>query len=222
MNNGKGSSVNIKYEFTFENISDFIDYQIPYPKEEIFITSKYPSYQLKVIDKNEYYEISISDNHLLVYLNPTNMKKPSVSHYSTKNYYYYKNQKHIEYKSYLNPSEKMKVRLPNEFMILCKHYVLQYYVKDNPDHLNPVIKARVQPLIDSPLIKPKGKITVSFYDESLIRTGEYSPEQRTVLEYEVGLKDEAIKKINNNEISFYLEVNLSKSETNFDSKREPN
>ncbi|MER2009336.1 MAG: hypothetical protein ABS939_17945 [Psychrobacillus sp.] len=222
INNGKGSSVNIMYEFTFENISEFIDYQIPFPIERNSITAMYPSYQLKVIEMNKFYVISISDNHLLDYLDPTNLEKPFVSYYSSRDYHYYKNRKNIEYKSYLNPTDKMEVTIPNEFMILCKHYVIQYFYKNNIDSIYSLVKDRVQPLIDSPLIKPKGKITVSFYDESLIRTGEYSPEQRTVLEYEVGLKDEAIKKINNNEISFYLEVNLSKSETNFNSKREPN
>lgn len=221
MNNGKGSSVNINYEFTFENISDFVDYQILYPKEKNSITSMYPSYQLKVLEMKKFYEISISDNHLLEYLDPTNLEKPFVSHYSKKDYRYYKNQENIEYKSYLNPTDKIEVAIPNEFMILCKHYVIQYFYKNNIGSIHSLVKDRAQPLIDSPLIKPRGKITVSFYDESLIRTGEYSPEQRTVLEYEVGLKDEAIKRINNNEISFYLEVNLSRSETNFKTKREP-
>lgn len=211
INNGKGSCVNLKYEFSFENISDFVNYSIPYPESRIAITTMYPNYQLSVSEMSKFYEISISDNQILDYLDSTHLEKPFVSIYSGKDYYYYKNQKNIEYKSYLKPSEGMENSIPNEFMILCKHYAIQYYLKNN-DSLYSLVKDRVQPLIENPLIKPKGKITVSFYDESLIRTGEYSPEQRTFLEYEVELKDEAIKKTIDNDIIFYLEVNLSKSE----------
>lgn len=212
VNNGKGSCVNLKYEFSFENISEFEGYNISYPESRTSVTTMYPTYQISVSEMSKFYEISISDNQILDYLDSTNLEKPFVSAYSRKDYFYYKNQKNIEYKSYLKPSEGMENSIPNEFMILCKHYAIQYYLKNNNDSLYSLVRDRVQPLIDNPLIKPKGKITVSFYDESLIRTGEYSPEKRTFLEYEVELKDEAIKRNIDNDIIFYLEVNLSKSE----------
>lgn len=211
MNNGKGSCVNVQYEFLFKNISEFVSYEIPYPEAAISVTSTYPTYQLKISEMKKFYEIHIIDNHILDYLDSTTIEKPFVGVYSGRSYNYLKREENIEYINHIKPSETKEVFIPNEFMILCKHYAIQYYLQKN-DSLFSLVRNRVKPLIDNRLIKPVGKIIISFYDESLIRTGEYSPEQRTVLEYNVELKNEAIKKTNDNQTHFYLEVNLSKSE----------
>ncbi|WP_373954465.1 hypothetical protein QNN95_07355 [Exiguobacterium acetylicum] len=219
INTGKGSCVNLEYEFSFSNLEKFNGYIVTYPMaKEVMRSSIIPSYELKVKRYNKFYELAVIDNHLIdfidklyedpVYKSSELEKTLKITSKSTfRNY------------SYLGAGENLSVPLPNEFVILSKHYAISNILKnkvENNEMYSSIIPS-IEPLIKSDPVKPIGIVTLTFYDESLIRTGEYSSNERTKMIYKVMINENAIR-FNEDEFEMNLEAQLVKAETNFNTK----
>ena len=215
VNVGKGSCVNLEYSFEFSNLEEFSKYSI---KPDVSLLHPGISEQMKPL----IYSMIISDNFELKF------KDLYLDRFIDGEYtewreegqgtdFNYQMKKHhvIEYENIVKPNQQINIQLPDEFLMLCKHYVNMTYLYDRLEKDQLVQGAENEYFEEwgkDKYIKPFGLLNISFFEESLIRTGEMNPDMKTELTYSVTLKDIQVK-TRHQDIRYYLEINLSKSET---------
>lgn len=213
INTGKGSCVNLKYEFKFINQKEFDGYSVSYEGAKVNKHITMPSYSLSVVEYEKIFEIIIIDNFMSDFVDDANITEPLKSTLTEGKLKFSKESTFRNFSS-LEPDKKLTLPLPNEFIVLSKHYAIVEILKkkvENNDVFNSLLPS-INPLLNSNPIKPIGVITLSFYDESLIRTGDYSSDEKTKITYNVSINENAIIS-NNTEFDMYLEANLIKTET---------
>lgn len=205
INIGKGSCINLEYEFNFINKEEFVGYSVVYPEKTIEGDVNLPSYEILVKQNEKDYELTVVDNNISN--QPYNYRKTDIKfEFPKKNMF--KNYR------YLGSGEKISIPLPNYFLILSKHYAIVDILKRKVEN-NEIASSflpSIEPLLNSKLIKPIGVINLSFYDESLIRTGEYSPNEKTKITYNI-IINENTTIFKGDRFGIHLESNLIKSET---------
>lgn len=205
INTGKGSCVNLEYEFNFINKDEFAGYSVVYPVKPKGGEIDLPSYEIAVKQSEKDYELTVVDN---------NIGKLSHNYKMTDIKFKFPKENLFKNYRYLGSGEKINIPLPNYFLILSKHYaivdILKRKVADN--EITSSSLSLIEPLVSSKLIKPIGVINLSFYDESLIRTGEYSPNEKTKITYNI-IVNENTTIFKGDRFGIHLESNLVKSET---------
>ncbi len=172
LNSGKGTAVNIEYEFIFENIDAYSEYEFnSYPG--FSTSSNTPIYKLKVDNINETEpRIYVSDLRLT-----KNMY--SIDYYdSVSEADYIISSGNIVYLNVLPPGEKHNFPIPMIFSIITKHYILcnfyQNFYSNNPsdlarDHFRPYLEEKIEP--------PKGRLIIRYIDDELSRLDDISKDK---------------------------------------------
>lgn len=214
VNIGKGSCVNLEYTFEFTNIQEFIGYKID-PNYDLISKSVYGnakpiSYSIEITSE---LELKFKDQYLEKFIDKEYKEWRSLGNGTEYNYKIQKN--HVtEYTNIVKPSEEIDIYLPDEFLMLCRHYMNIKYLnheQNNGRFEFEKNKGYLKDWLVSKTIKPIGELKISFFEESLIRAGEIDSNKRTELTYRVSLKDIEVK-FKNDEVRYYLEINLSSSE----------
>lgn len=213
VNTGKGSCVNLEYEFKFINLKEFVGYSVKYENPtDIENHTRIPSYSLNLNEHKRIFEITTIDNHIAKFVETIDMGEEFKS-FAIVNSLKFDKKTTIRNYSYLESGKKMELPIPNEFIVLSRHYalveILKRKVKNN--EMFSTLLPSIEPLLKSNPIMPIGIITISFYDESLIRTGAYSADKKTKIAYSVSIKESAIN-IYDDEFEMYLEANLIQPE----------
>ena len=214
VNMGKGSCVNLEYTFEFTNIEEFKNYRIKSDykllSKSVYGYSKPISYSIEVTPE---LELKFKDQHLERFIDE---EYPGWRLFGDGIEYNYEMKKnHVtEYANIVKPSDEIDVYLPDEFLMLCRHYMnIKYLIHEQNNSRFEFEKntGYLKDWLTSKIIKPIGELKISFFEESLIRAGEIDSNKRTELTYRILLKDIEIK-FKNDEVRYYLEVNLSKPE----------
>lgn len=214
VNIGKGSCVNLEYTFEFTNIQEFIGYKID-PNYDLISKSVYGnakpiSYSIEITSE---LELKFKDQYLEKFIDEEYKEWRSLGNGTEYNYKIQKN--HVtEYTNIVKPSEEIDIYLPDEFLMLCRHYMNIKYLnheQNNGRFEFEKNKGYLKDWLVSKTIKPIGELKISFFEESLIRAGKIDSNKRTELTYRVSLKDIEVK-FKNDEVRYYLEINLSSSE----------
>lgn len=217
VNMGKGSCVNLEYSFKFTNINEFKEFKIA-PDYNLLSSPKYGyakpiSYSIEI---NSELELKFKDLYLEKFLDEEYLEWRSEGNGSEFNYTM--NEQHLtEFVNIVKPSQEIEIYLPDEFLMLCKHYMnikYMHYVKKNGRFNTEKYTGYLDEWLKIKNIKPSGELKISFFEESLIRTGEIDSNKKTELTYRVSLKDIEIK-FKNDEVRYCLEINLSNPEKTF-------
>lgn len=207
-NSGKGIAVNLEYNFLFKNAEEFIGYNFLNNKD-FYINNSFENmvfnYQLGIYQHSESEQfIVMADKQI-----QREMKKNPIfseKDISEESIHLIKINKHYQkYNNILLSKEKICFPIPNSFMILCKHYILYKNLFEKQDD-----NSQINNVYNPPPI-PQGEISITFSDESKIRSGKYSSSHRSKLTYKVFLKELPFP-ISNGNIEFYLEIELEKYE----------
>lgn len=212
INTGKGSCVNLEYEFEFSNMKELSGHSVNYPDMQISRHKTIPSYSLSVNEYKRTYEISMIDNHIFEFIDSIDMKE-GFKRMALEGSLKFGKENTFKNYSLLESGQKLPLPLPNEFIVLSKHYAIVEILKKKVENneIYSSLMPSIEPLIISKPIKPVGTITLTFYDESLIRSGTYSADKKTKITYSVSIKDSAIS-MNDDKFDMYLEANLVKPE----------
>lgn len=207
-NIGKGAGVSLEVSFDFLNKESFSDYEVSLSKD-ISIpsgTTFFPSYDMKIEKNDKIFLVTIVDNAIKHY-----MKLFQTGDYSAKYFeeatFVFENNKKTKYIDFINSHDKTDFALPNDFMILCKHYTLVYYYKklEETNKLSSFVKPNIQHLVSSTLIKPIGRLTVKYFDEEAVRTNHYGDFHKKETTFDLVIKDESIS-VEDGKLNFYLEI----------------
>lgn len=209
LNIGKGVCLNIEYEFEFKNMTEFIGHSVAYNEEkmgeyDVVSPAVYPSYDIVVDEYKNHLKI-ITKDHALSYLTKQVHMTESEQYFYSVSEIIFWNNKQKTYIPFLQPGEDIFLPLPNEFMILCKHYLIMSIYKkyDNESLISKYIKPGINHLIDSESISPIGCIKMSYMDEEDVRMNNNTNERKELI-FDVRIKDESIYK-HDEDIYFYLE-----------------
>ncbi|WP_373954470.1 hypothetical protein QNN95_07365 [Exiguobacterium acetylicum] len=213
INIGKGSCVNLEYSFEFQNLEEFQNYSVKtdytYLEEGTFEEFEPFPYAIN-IDEN--YDLMFKDLYIERYVNE---KYPEWKEKGNKTNFNYKLKRvyTTEYINIMKPDDEISIKIPNEFIILCRHYLnMSYYFKkiSNNESVLGAKKEYFEQWKKENHIKPIGLLKIVFFEESLIKLGEMNPDKRTEYTYKVSIKNIEIK-TGYRDIRYYLEVNLSES-----------
>jgi len=210
LNVGKGTCINLEYTFRIKNIKEYSGY---YYSNQIFksVVSHFDQYNLSI----EYQESELIEKSGIVLRfkdvgMATAMERVNIPQFEIENasnsVVVIEKESYVKYMGFVKPQSEIELPIPNEFMILCKQYLIaknNFILEDLRNDQNQ-IKSNSRP------IRPIGEVVLKYHDESLIRSGELSPDKKSVLEYTIVLKD--IESNSLSEMPFYLEINLSKPE----------
>lgn len=211
-NVGKGSCTNISYKFDFMNMNQYDNYKVSAPVDTDGFFVALPSYQMEVKKIYDEYEIAVIDNHIKNYLDFVELEEPYKSS-KVRKIIRFKDQDLVRNYSFLEADGQLDIPIPNEFVIMCKHYVIVNIIKNrvkNGEIFSSLLPS-IKPLLEVENIKPTGLITLSYYDESLIRSTEYYLEDKTHLVYSISVNDDATT-YDLDSFDMYLEVNMLSSE----------
>jgi len=209
LNIGKASGLNIEYSFQFENINDFCEYSIRYNenkhgKYEYVAPSLYPSYDIMTKKYKNYFKIVVLDHTILKYAEDAQLDDGIKYYYSESDINFIDtNQK--TYVDFIKPGEEIELPIPNEFMILCKHYLIMTLYKkiEKQKGISKYIKPGIHHLIEGKSIAPIGRITISYLDEEDVRKKEKNLVCKQIT-LSVKIKEESIY-LHDDNINFYLE-----------------
>lgn len=215
INVGKGSCVNLEYSFKFLNLNDFKNYSLK-PDYKFLYQKTHEdcepfAYSME-IDEN--LDLMFNDLYIERFVDEVYPEWRDAGNGTDFNYMM-QEQHIVEYINIIKPTGELYIKIPNDFMMLCKHYMNMSYFFDrveNGELISGAKKEYFEQWKKEKHIKPIGSLKISFFEESLIRTGEINPNMRRELTYQVSLKDVEIKR-ENHSLRYYLEVNLSQSET---------
>ena len=212
INIGKGVAINLEYSFDFINIDEFKDYKAISKNEEFNVVgaSQYPSYNISVSKGDSLFVIEITDKILLYYAEELEMENHTIDYHSRANLVFegYQNKSYLDY---LKSGSEELLPIPNEFMILCKHYAMTiYYQKLNYNKkLSEFFKPNLKHIFTKKVIKPIGKAKIHYYNEEEIRDKSIGERKKEELIFDLHVKEESIFK-QNDKLHFYLEVIPSK------------
>lgn len=208
LNIGKGSCVNLEISFEFINKEDFKDYNVSSETDKFFpqSTSLYPSYDLRVLKNKKIFHIEIIDNavsHYLKLIKGENLQTSALE----MAIFTFKNSRQISYVDFINSQDEIAYKIPNDFMILCKHYAILHYYKQLDDlrKLSSSIFHNIKHLILSPGIKPLGRLRIKYYDEEMVKENYYYDLKKKEINFDIVIKDESIS-LENRNLNFYLEI----------------
>lgn len=209
LNIGKGVCLNIEYEFKFENKEDFIDYSVVYDtdkqgKYDVVAPAFYPSYNLMVDNYKSHLKIITKDLTISYLTKQASMDDDEQYYYSVSEIIFRESQQKT-YIPFLQPGKDIFLPVPNEFMILCNHYLIMSLYKkyEEESSLSKFIKPGIKHLIDGVAISPVGRVLISYMDEEDVRAINKEARRKELL-FDVRIKDESIYK-HDEDIYFYLE-----------------
>ncbi|RJO94960.1 hypothetical protein D3D03_16010 [Exiguobacterium sp. RIT452] len=208
LNIGKGSCINLEISFEFMNKEDFKDYSVSLKRDTSTPqgTSFYPSYDLNVLKNEKIFSIEIIDNAVKHYLKLFNNENLQTGAFTKANFTF-ENSKQIRYVNFINSTDEIVYKIPNDYMILCKHYaILHYYKKLNKVGKIPsFVYPNIEHLILSDVIKPLGRLTIKYYDEEVVKENYYHDLKKKEINFDIVIKDESIS-LEDRNLNFYLEI----------------
>lgn len=208
LNIGKGAGVNLEISFEFLNIEYFSDYKATSDEDNStsFRIDSFPSYDLSILRSGRIYFVNIIDNFV------KNYQQLFYSETHEKILFHefdleFKDGKKTKYIDFINPHNEIEFAIPNEYMILCKHYALVYhYKKLHEDKKIPyLVFPNIQHLISSNIIKPLGRLSIKYYDEEMVREKYYENLQKREVKFDLSIKNESII-LEDQKINFHLEI----------------
>jgi len=209
LNIGKGVCLNAEYNFKFINIDDFNDYSVLYDIDkqgayDLVAPGTYPSYDLVTEHRNGNLRIIIVDHFIYHLAEQVSMDDHEKDHYSVWDSNFFSSEQ-TTYIPFLEPGEDIYLPIPNEFMILCKHYlIMQLYKKqDNKSPISKFVRPGIQHLIERKAVSPVGQVTMSYMDEEDVKAKNNIPVRKELI-FNVSIKDDSIYK-HGDDIRFYLE-----------------
>lgn len=172
LNSGKGTAVNIEYEFIFENIDAYSEYEFnSYPG--FFTSSTIPIYKLKVDN--------INDTEPCIYVTDQKLTKDKYvfdQYKSVSMADYIISHDNIVYLNVLPPGEEHKFPIPIVFSIITKHYVLcNFYQNFYSNNLSDVARDHFRPYLEEKIEPPKGKLIIRYVDDELSRLDDISKDK---------------------------------------------
>ncbi|WP_373954468.1 hypothetical protein QNN95_07360 [Exiguobacterium acetylicum] len=209
LNIGKGVCLNVEYNFEFVNLDEFNYYSVLYDVDkqgdyDVVAPTKYPSYDLSVEKRKGYLKITTMDHTVNYLAGQALMNEDEKYHYSVLDANYVSSDQ-ITYIPFIKPGKNVHLPIPNEFMVLCKHYSIMslYKRQDSKSRISSFVRPTIQHLIEEEAISPIGKITISYLDEEDVKLkGNMSIRKKLILM--VVIKDSSIYRHGEN-IQFYLE-----------------
>lgn len=208
LNIGKGSSINLEVSFEFINKEEFDEYEVSIENDvlnPISATFK-PSYNLTVFKNKQTFSINIVDNIVSHYLNFINDKNYHSGYYHEVNFVF-ENTQSIKYIDFAKSQDEISLPIPNEFMILCKHYAIMYHYKKLYEigKISTLVLPNVKHLISTRSIKPLGRLTIKYYDEEMVKENYYKDLKKKEIRFDIELKEDSIL-VENTDLNFYLQV----------------
>ncbi|WP_215085566.1 hypothetical protein [Exiguobacterium sp. s78] len=209
LNIGKGVCLNLEYNFKFMNKDEFDNYSVQYDTDkqgeyDVVAPATYPSYDLFVEQNKEYLRVIIVDHTISYLADQVLLESNEIEHYSTLHvsFVYLDQTTHIPF---LEPGKDVHLPIPNEFMVLCKHYLIMssYKKQESKLPISKYVKASIQHLIEGKAISPLGEIRISYMDEEDVRARNKDPIRKELV-FRVNIKDASIYR-NGDDIHFYLE-----------------
>lgn len=208
LNIGKGSCINLEISFEFMNKKDFKDYNVSLESDISTPqgTSFYPSYDLSVLKNEKIFSIEIIDNAVNHYLKLFNNENLQSNLFKMANFTF-ENSNQIRYVNFINSKDEIIYKIPNDYMILCKHYaILHYYKKLNEiGKISSFVYPNIEHLILSDNIKPLGRLTIKYYDEEMVKENYYQDLKKKEIKFDLVIKDESIS-LEDSNLNFYLEI----------------
>ncbi len=209
LNIGKGVCLNIEYNFEFVNLDEFNYYSVLYDVDkqgnyDVVAPTTYPSYDLSVEKRKGYLKITTMDHTVNYLADQASMNEDEKYHYSVSDASYASSDQ-ITYIPFIRPGEDVHLPIPNEFMVLCKHYSIMslYKKQDSKSPISSFVRPTIQHLIEGEAISPIGKIMISYLDEEDVKLkGKMSIRKELILM--VVVKDSSICR-HGEGIQFYLE-----------------
>lgn len=212
LNIGKGVGVNIEYSFNFLNMNDFKDYSTLNKHREFSASSamEYPPYDINVQNNDNLFLIEMVDSTILAYADKIGIGNVLKNHHSKITLVYEKHP-NKNYIDYLKSSDETCIPIPNEFMVLSKHYAIIYFYKKllNSKKLSKGEMLNLNHLLEVDAIKPVGRFEIQYYNEEEIRAKFEGDRKKEQLFFEIYLKDDSIYK-QDDKLHFNLEVIPSK------------
>jgi len=210
-NSGKGSAVNLEYTFNFKNLSKFHGYYLSLPLPVVHLGMEPYSLKIKKTSTSktiiDFQNLYIKEEMLGLEAHINKIRSLSMTEF------YADENSFKMYFDIVKPQDDIELFIPNEFIILCKHFL---NVKKLQKDLNIVIKnfhgesyLELEKFRNHSPIMPIGEINLTYYDESLIRSGEYDSQKVNELKYTVKIKEIYT---DSNKVDMYLEVNLANPE----------
>jgi len=225
LNIGKGVCLNAEYNFKFINIDDFNDYSALYDIDkqgvyDVVAPGTYPSYDLITEQRKGSLRIIIVDHSIYHLAEQVSIDENEKDHYSVSDSIFVSSEQ-TTYIPFLEPGEDIYLPIPNEFMILCKHYlIMQLYKKqDNKSPISQFVRPGIQHLIEGKAVSPVGQVTMSYMDEEDVKAKNNIPVRKELI-FNVSIKDDSIYK-HGDDIRFYLEFTPISKEPQKRRKNEP-
>lgn len=209
VNSGKGTAVNIEYEFIFENYKKFSGYQFS-------SILKHPAY--KDIPKYSISVEEIKQNGMTPYFKMvdghlTNDVSRLSAYRGADEAYYPIGDDHTIYLNVISSGESHNFPVPIAFSVLAKHYMICKYFKEEYTLVfSDFSKETIETYINAKPIMPEGKIIIRYTDDEVART---NPNKKNKIEliYKVQLKETTLDFFENVISNVYLEVSYVSSKT---------
>lgn len=202
LNSGKGTSVNIEYEFSFENLKEFSGYEFSSINDEPTFRNT-PSYSISIgiiDDESELPFIKVTDGDL------TRDIKEMSQYFGFDEANYLLDDSHIMYLNLVSPGESHSFPIPSSFSVLAKHYMICKHYKENyilsDSELSP---QTITSFKEAKVIMPKGKVLIRYTDDEITRTDSKSGGQIELV-YEICFKETTLNFYDDTISNVYLEA----------------
>lgn len=175
------------YIFSFRDNLDYVKDYMNIPKNldmarKVSSTENQKNTRMKkleIINETKSVEQIDSDQKIIKKQRSLKMKQPRI----------------VDYIENIDSGKSSKIQLPMEFVILCRHYAICEFINNHYASSEDNLKS----------ISPEGIIKLSYSDEHLIRSGEYSSVQKSFLTLSIKPKKLQVQSKSSG-IKLYLEV----------------
>ncbi|MER2009337.1 MAG: hypothetical protein ABS939_17950 [Psychrobacillus sp.] len=188
-NSGKGSCLNLEYDFTIANTFNFRGYTFNFDENDVL--EEFPSYSFEfLLNKKGYGEIKILNEWVrkgLLKIGQSEVDALEEAYSS----FELKPKPTKRYHEMINSGAEVKFNLPSNFTILCRQYLVVKHLQKliNDIYSGKSVPVELEKVLKHTPIKPIGEICFSYHDESEIRTGNYDFNQKSVRRYSITLKE---------------------------------
>lgn len=188
-NSGKGACLNLEYDFTITNVSNFRDYKFNFDENDVL--KEFPSYSFEVLlTEHGYGHIEIFNEWIRKGLLKIGHSELSALE-EAYNSFDLKSKPTKRYHEMINSGVEVNFNIPSNFIILCRQYLIVKHLKKliKDIYSKKSFPEDMENVLNHIPIKPAGEICFSYHDESEIRTGDYDFNQKTIRRYSIILKE---------------------------------
>lgn len=199
-NSGKGTAVNIEYEFIFENREEFIGYSFLAKHDNPSLRS-IPRYSIEIFHTigDEIPMLSVANLNIE---NEVSKLSPLTGH--NEGYYPIYQNETINF-SVVPSGETRLLQIPVAFSILMKHYIICKYYKQYFNHDLMFLNEIIDVFREEKAILPKAKIIIRYTDDELTRSIS-NKKDKVELVYQLELKESKLIFKDDTISNIYLEA----------------